>query len=792
MDKNSIQICNLLRSEKKHSELYLGCTTYYWDYSIVGYTADCTEALPLTLMDKTICGVLDLDGELTTDQLGAILGLNVSDNPAAGEYRDAAEAALLDTAIRSLLDYNMVERNLFSSVLRLTDIGREYYRQGKKFRTIQAKDFQVYFDRTTGVHGKAKKIFEGAHGHPSPAITPASFKDEQFLKSFIHEQLPDIYDPERGNSFTNVKSEPATRIIRVPVQIGVLYDVLDKTFRYVAVMDDKINKDLCDIIVTNDKLREELAVQVRVMLKEAAIEVDRPAQESFEGFLQDLPTAPEVKGSVAAIVPPVMEPEELWQGLSLLVGEKDKEVFIKTGRLGEDECKAVLDLCNSHPDTNVFLSYTEAEKEITDKRPNLFHIHQEVEGDYLLCTPTVTFAIRGFVLGEPDSGVRANMVFRYTDSEIDSFALRKDFAFALLPSMITDTLNFLGTDFEIAKRSVRSITHCDDRINVFQDFLNEETLERVRSRKQEVFNRVKIAFEQTLVDKLIAIIGEKDLDDITKVKELEEIAARVDELMKEGDETYINLMNSGRAFKQALKERDRAIKEELAAKTYIIDTNVFLDDPDILSKIKKPARVVLSGQVIQELDKKKNKADDPAVAANARKAVSAIKAAMEKDKKVKKDKRKFLVTDWADMSLLPEELQNKKGDNLILGVAVKYRTDPNPWMLTSDSILGITAESLGIPAVTLEDFYRKNGLEAPEKPGEKAAGPAPTTYMEVFEAIYDEKGYVLLKKFEKECQRYGITPDALGYESFIDLIEADPELTLSTNLKGVTYINRKR
>ncbi len=790
MDNTNIQICNLLRSEKKQNELYIGCTEYAWEYSVLNYTADCTEALPLTLMDKTLCGVLDLDGDLTKDQLGAILGLNVKDNPAVGEYRDAAEDALLDMAIRSLVEYNMVERNFSDSSLRLTDIGREYYRQGKKFRTLEAQSFEVYFDRTTGAHGKARKIFKGVLGHPTAAITPASFRDEQFLKGFIHEQLPNLYDPEKGNSFTNLSCPVASKIIRVPVQIGILYDILSKGFRYVAVLNDEISADLGAIIAANGKLREELEIKVRLLLKGASNETDRPSQESFETGILDGAAAGDAK-NVTAAIPPVMEQEELWQGLSLLVGEKDKEVFIKTGRLGEDEAKAVLDLCDSHPDTNVFLSYGETEKEVPFKR-NLFQIEKEIEGDYLLCTSTVTYAIRGYILGEPGSDVRANMVFRYTDTEIDSFALRGEFAYALLPRMITDTLNFLETDFEIAKRSVRSISHCDDRINVFQDFLNEETLDRVRSRKQEVFNRVKIAFEKTLVDKLIAIINEKDLEDITKVKELEEIATRVDDILKEGDETYINLMESGRAFKQALKERDRAIKEELAAKTYIIDTNVFLDDPDILSKIKKPARVVLSGQVIQELDKKKNKADDPAVAANARKAVAAIKTAMDKDKKVKKDKKKFLVTDWADMSLLPEELQNKKGDNLILGVAIKYRTDPNPWMLTSDGILGITSESLGIPSVTLEDFYLKNGLEAPEKPGEKSAGKAPTTYMEVFKAIFNEKGFVLLKKFEKECQKYGITPDSLGYESFVDLIEADPELILSTNTKGITYVNHKR
>ena len=81
MDKTSIHICNLLQNEKKQSELFIGSTQYDWDYMVIRYTADCTEALPLTLMDKTICGLLNIDGALTAAQLGTILGLNVVDNP---------------------------------------------------------------------------------------------------------------------------------------------------------------------------------------------------------------------------------------------------------------------------------------------------------------------------------------------------------------------------------------------------------------------------------------------------------------------------------------------------------------------------------------------------------------------------------------------------------------------------------------------------------------------------------------------------------------------------------------
>ena len=780
MNSTSIHICDLLRGEKHQSELYLGCTNFNWEYLTTGYKADCTEALPLTLLEKAICGLLDVDGALTFDQIGAILGLNVCDAPERGKYRDSAEYSLLQSGIQALLDDNMIIRDFSEGTISLTDIGREYYHLGKRFHTTVAKEFEVYFDMTTENHGKARKVFHDVEGRVNWIITPTAYRDEQYLKQFIHEQLPSIYDTEKGNSFTNVSLTYSKSCrITVSIQVGFFYDVLTKTFRYITVLEDKVNPILSEMIASNEKIRSELEDLVKDLLRDASQLIDRPAQEEFENTLQD---AGSQEGTSIAI-PLVMEPEEFWQGLSLLVKEDEKNVFIRANDINLDACKAIEALCDSHPQTNVFVS--ECHEELTSK-PNLFYIQNAVDGNYLLCTSNQTFMIRGYALPYSDGTLYANMVFYYSDTEIDEAELKAPFAMALLSDMYTHTMSFLDTDFQISKRSIRSISQCDERILVFKEFLNEDSISKLQAKKQDVFNRVKLEYEKLLLEKLNGIIGQKDLEDIEKVKELEEISQSVDAILKEADETYITLMEKGRAFKQSLKDRERAIKDELLAKTYIIDTNVFLKDPDILSKIKKPNKMVLSGQVLQELDKKKNKADDPSLAANARKAANAIRAMQERERK---SKRKSLLLEYANMSLLPEELQTRKGDNFILGVAMKFREE-NPWMLTSDNIFAITSESLGIPAVRLDEFYQKNGLVPPVT--RDVSSEAPKTYMDVFNIIYDQKGYVTLDRLERDCQKAGVITSNLGHEAFADLIAADPDLSMNTNAKGVTYVNIKQ
>lgn len=789
MDNNSLHIFDLLRSKKTPGELFLGCFNYTWEYMKVSYTADCTEALPLTLLDKTICGVLDIDRELTFGDLGAILGLNVDDDPEGGEFTDAAEYSLLHNAINSLLDYNMVERVFERGTLHLTDIGREYYRQGKKFRTTEAKSFSVYFDMTTGVHSKAKALFSEQMGNTLTTIIPRHFKDEQFLKAFIHDQLPDIYDPEVGNSFTNVSCPNQTaKSTTVAVQIGALYDVINQKYRFIPVLDDKVNMSLAEIIASNHKLLEELETKTRIMLSETALEEDPAKQESFEASVLSLLKEADANETTTLVIPQVIEPEEFWQGLSVLVGENDDKVFLKGVTLGETEVKAITALCDNHPRTNVFVSYLNCEEPLPTKH-NLFSIQKLVQGDFILCTPSALYALRRYSLHRVFSNVPVDMVFRYDDVKEDFETLLGEFAIGLLPVLYTSTMKYLDSDFEVSKRSVRGIAQCDEKINFLGDYLSKEMADRLHAKKQEVYNRVKLAFEKTLIAKLDAVIAEKDIEEVGKVKELEEIGIKVDDLLKDGDETFILLMEKGRAFKQVLKERERTIKDEVLAKTYIIDTNVFLDDPDILSKINKPSRVILSGQVIQELDKKKNKAEDPSVSANARKAANAIKTMMDKDKG-RKDRKKFISTDYGDLTLLPEELQVKKGDNFILSVAVKHR-DENPWLLTSDNLFALTAESLGIPAVKLTEYYEKNGLENP-KLADKPASSGPKTYMDVWEEIYDEKGTVRLDRFEKGCRSAGITPESLGFADFVSFVEAAPELTLANSAKGTTYVNLKR
>lgn len=129
---------------------------------------------------------------------------------------------------------------------------------------------------------------------------------------------------------------------------------------------------------------------------------------------------------------------------------------------------------------------------------------------------------------------------------------------------------------------------------------------------------------------------------------------------------------------------------------YIIDTNVFVDQPDIISKINPKYSIVLSAKVIDELDYLKISLTEEQKK-NIQKALRNINESIDK---------RGIKMDTADLSLLPDDFNKKSPDNFILSVALKYSSE-NPIMLTSDNGLQIKAKGLNITTITLKDFLRQ-------------------------------------------------------------------------------------
>jgi rRNA-processing protein FCF1 len=141
------------------------------------------------------------------------------------------------------------------------------------------------------------------------------------------------------------------------------------------------------------------------------------------------------------------------------------------------------------------------------------------------------------------------------------------------------------------------------------------------------------------------------------------------------------------------------IKKEISTEKeniYIIDTNVFVDYPEIISKIDKKYKIVLSAKVIDELDYLKISLSEDQKK-NVQKSLKLINESIGKFN---------IKMDTADLNLLPNDFNKKSPDNFILSVALKYKHE-NPIMLTSDNGLQIKAKGLNITTISLKDFLKQ-------------------------------------------------------------------------------------
>lgn len=146
-----------------------------------------------------------------------------------------------------------------------------------------------------------------------------------------------------------------------------------------------------------------------------------------------------------------------------------------------------------------------------------------------------------------------------------------------------------------------------------------------------------------------------------------------------------------------LSKYERKRKELVEGKEniYIIDTNVFINCPDIISRIGKQYKILIPSKVLEELDKLKLK--DDIDKKNLNTAAKNIANAFANN---------FSHMEDADPTLLPSGFDSKNPDCIILSVALKYKHE-NPILLTSDNLLLSRASGLGITNLSLKDFLKE-------------------------------------------------------------------------------------
>jgi PhoH-like ATPase len=138
-------------------------------------------------------------------------------------------------------------------------------------------------------------------------------------------------------------------------------------------------------------------------------------------------------------------------------------------------------------------------------------------------------------------------------------------------------------------------------------------------------------------------------------------------------------------------------------KTYILDTNVLLSDPNAIFSFADN-NVVLPFTVLNELDKFKTRQDE--LGGNAREVSRKLVGLLKNNKSNFKKGIKLpgggtlKMVPATNKNALPEELQSDKNDNIILSVCLGIK---DAILVTNDFVMRLTAESCG---VATEDYKK--------------------------------------------------------------------------------------
>lgn len=719
------KIYEAIQQDKKLTEIYLGFQELNWYYTKARYSATCTEAIEFTLFDKTICGLLQVEEHLSLEDIGRILGFNVIDNPSEKKYKDNAEYEILKEALQALQEYEMIEGgDIDFSYCTLTTVGEEYVEKGKKFKIHEDKEFDLFFDYTSEQHDKAKENFEFIKGER--AVNNENifdYEDEEFLKSFAEKQIPEIYNPEKLNSFKDTiclnKAHYKTILYRI-----YLLDISTGKYR-VLVFDEtsnRINDFFTDYITAKNNLTDFNSFVATEFKIERYDNLENKLIENLIDFQDkiDLASEDENPEKVLSVVneyynnSEYIEKVKFFNEIGKFIEISGQETWLLLNNIGENEIKIIKEVIDNNTDKFFFVYLENAEitqqfyneiNKSTKKYKNVYILLMDDVAEFNVIfknknniwnvfkktNSNIPISIEGQLNQIDKVFVHRNI----TEIDLEENYLakyRSSFAKEYVPIIdenIKEYFNTLNLEKETNKNIVEEIRNVDKRLSPFKELGNSQNyFKKLESQKQEYIGKIlhnrKEKFD-AVIEKISKKFFEKDNPTIDFVEKLEsQLNREKDKCLEEEYQLFSNLETK---LKSAKKDIEIASKR----KSIIIDTNILLEEPNIIEIIGVNQTIVLSAKVLDELDYLKTR---KGLKENAQSAFRNIS-------KHQNDKNIFLKL--SNTKLLPVDFEKNSPDNLILSVALQY-TKRNPILLTNDKGMSLKAKTLEIPTKTINEL----------------------------------------------------------------------------------------
>ena len=704
-----IEIYSAISDSLNASEIYLGHVDYNFKYTKTEYQATCTEAFPFNAFDKVICELLRIEEHLSFHDIGRILGLNVGDVESEKSIKDNAEYEILMEALQSLADFSMIEGgDIYFSRCRLTEIGREYAEKKHKFKKTENKPFIIYFDKTTGNHKQAKENFEFADGHIYSEPNDDAVIGEIELKEIAAVQVPTIYNPAKLYSFTD-EVVIYSNDYSISMSVGIAFDLHREKFGFHCY--DKSTKIVHIYFTTWLSKHVEITSEFIEELKNSNPISDEPTPTLFPLLKDQYPN-----GKLKPAINNLIEFEYIDQylvlnNLRLLLNVSEKvDFYICTPILNELLYSSLVGLLQQFENnqSRYFIVFPkELDPSLRNRVERLILFSSDVQNLYVMQQDLESFLIiankekKPFYIelieteiAEIPINLAARLQYDSKSANIEK-SLLTNFGNEMALALCSNVNEQINSDMEtpVTKDQLEKLSEKEFKLLPFSNVGEQSqtvamTIELITNFKTQRIQSLNERLQQQLNELVASIEDVKELQEIDKLKK--SITA-LEQQMVVSDASLVNGIAQAISLLGSKKE---IIEEQKRIYSFIIDTNILLEDPEVILRVDKKHAIIIAAKVLDELDKFKM---DKNLSAIVSRAVEIIQ--QDKNRNIKHNKGR--------PKLLPYDLNQKTPDNLILSVAVQYLKN-HGILITSDNLLALKAQNLlDLKVMNMQDFKAK-------------------------------------------------------------------------------------
>lgn len=711
-----IEIYKYIADEMNVGEVYLGHQFYKFIFSKVNYTATCTEAIPFTPFDKVICQLLTIDEYLSLEEIGEILGMNVFESSNPKRYLDAAEKEILMEALQSLASPEfgrMIESgDINFSSCKLTPTGKEYAKMKSKFKITNNKPFEIYYDHTTGNHINAKLNFEFVKGKTIEKSFELmiNVEDENFIKENAVMQIPEIYNPEKQNSFTDpiVVNQ---QHFQKEYPVAVSYNTILGSFNYYCFDEhnNRIQNSLDNWINSNDFVKKEVLSSFKSINS-------RKSDVKLDSIYNDLVLEMNQQSSINSAKEELLAKDYFDEYFFLnnfkeLVPFNLKfDLYICLSFVSEIIFQQILEIIQSSEkiESKIFIVFPEVMNEkqeikyddlisIAEDSVNLFLIKKNVKNSLFILETDEVSVYYETMLGTLEDLVKIFFQKKAWDERGDKVKdyIKSEFSNKYSLIICDEISKIIQNDLEndvVSMEQLEELDFYECKLKVFEGVgkYSETTLQvlsMLESFKADSLQR----FEEQLNNEFDDI--ELALESITEEKELLNLKKNFEKSTNQILENESSLLVRSEKIKIDISQKIEDFEEAKRVYPFVIDTNIFIKDPDIILKINKKHKIIIAAKVLDELDGFKINAQ---LKETATKVIRMISSA--KNNNIHRAK--------ANLKLLPPDFNKRSPDNLILATALMYQ-DKKGFLITDDKGLREKAKTVEMNVLSYDEFAEK-------------------------------------------------------------------------------------